>query len=91
MDPALARDPSGERGAGLRQQLLVAEGLANERTALEQRVTLHQLSEAYIDAALEAANGRKSAAAKLLDVNRRTLYRREERLRRAAARNDAID
>jgi len=49
------------------------------RTALEQRLTLRELSESYIEAALEATRGRKSAAARLLDVNRRTLYRREER------------
>ena len=30
-------------------------------------------------AGLEAANGRKSEAARLLGMNRRTLYRREER------------
>jgi DNA-binding NtrC family response regulator len=53
------------------------------RKALEARLSLKDLSEAYIEAALEAANGRKSVAAKLLDVNRRTLYRREERLARA--------
>jgi DNA-binding NtrC family response regulator len=46
-------------------------------------VTLKELSESYIDAALEAVHGRKAEAAKLLDVNRRTLYRREERLGRA--------
>lgn len=47
-------------------------------------MTLKELSESYIDAALEAAHGRKAEAAKILDVNRRTLYRREERLERAA-------
>jgi DNA-binding NtrC family response regulator len=52
--------------------------------ALERRVTLKELSESYINAALEAAHGRKSEAAKLLDVNRRTLYRREDRLGSAA-------
>jgi DNA-binding NtrC family response regulator len=55
------------------------------RLALERRVTLNELSEAYIEAALEAAHGRKSEAAKLLNVNRRTLYRREERLERSAS------
>jgi len=38
------------------------------RMALERRVTLNELSDSYIDAALEAANGRKSEAAKILDV-----------------------
>lgn len=49
------------------------------RMALGRRVTLHELSDSYIDAALEAVSGRKSEAAKILNVNRRTLYRREER------------
>jgi DNA-binding NtrC family response regulator len=35
--------------------------------------------DAYSAAALEAADGRKSEAARLLGMNRRTLYRREER------------
>jgi len=47
--------------------------------AQERRVTLRELSEAYTDAALEVTHGRKSQAARILDVNRRTLYRREER------------
>jgi DNA-binding NtrC family response regulator len=54
------------------------------RMALERRVTLKELSDAYVDAALEAAHGRKAEAAELLNVNRRTLYRREERRLRAA-------
>ena len=67
----------GPRGNGSLQDMLV-------RMALERRVPLKELSECYIDAALEATHGRKAEAAKLLDVNRRTLYRREERLGRAA-------
>jgi DNA-binding NtrC family response regulator len=59
------------------------------RLALERSITLHDLSESYIEAALEASHGRKSAAAKLLDVNRRTLYRREERLCKADPRSKA--
>ena len=34
---------------------------------------------AEVDAVLEATHGRKSEAARILGVNRRTLYRREER------------
>jgi DNA-binding NtrC family response regulator len=48
--------------------------------AQEQKLTLHALSELYIDAVLESTHGRKSEAARILGVNRRTLYRREERL-----------
>ncbi|MBW2424971.1 MAG: sigma-54-dependent Fis family transcriptional regulator [Deltaproteobacteria bacterium] len=47
--------------------------------AQEQRLTLHALNELYVDAVLEATHGRKSEAARILGVNRRTLYRREER------------
>jgi two-component system NtrC family response regulator len=67
----LASD-EGKPGDGSLQDTLV-------RMALERRVTLKDLSDSYIAAALEAANGRKAEAAKLLDVNRRTLYRREKR------------
>jgi two-component system response regulator AtoC len=48
------------------------------RIALEQRITVRSLTDAYIDAALEATHGRKSEAARILGMNRRTLYRREE-------------
>jgi DNA-binding NtrC family response regulator len=67
----------GQCGDGSLQDMLA-------RMALERRVTLKELSDAYVDAALEAAHGRKSEAAELLNVNRRTLYRREERRMRAA-------
>lgn len=59
------------------------------RMALDRRTSLGELSESYIDAAIEAAKGRKSEAAKILHVNRRTLYRREERLARAGSENYA--
>ncbi|MCZ7618136.1 MAG: sigma-54 dependent transcriptional regulator [Myxococcota bacterium] len=51
------------------------------RTALEQRLSADELTESYIDAVIEAVHGRKSEAAKMLGMNRRTLYRRAERLR----------
>ena len=49
------------------------------RMALDQRLTVRDLTDAYIDAALEATHGRKSEAARILGMNRRTLYRREEK------------
>ena len=55
------------------------------KTALDRRLTLKELSDAYTAAALEAAGGRKSEAARILGVNRRTLYRREERDQRSVA------
>jgi transcriptional regulator with PAS, ATPase and Fis domain len=47
--------------------------------AVRKRLTLHELSEHYIERVLEEVGGRKSEAARILGVNRRTLYRREER------------
>jgi DNA-binding NtrC family response regulator len=76
-DDILLSADEGQYGDGSLQDTLA-------QIALERRVTLKELSEAYVDAALDAANGRKAEAAELLDVNRRTLYRREERRIRAA-------
>lgn len=70
-DLLIADDPARVDGS-LEEKLL--------RLALEQGVTVHDLTELYIEAALKATGGRKSEAAKLLGMNRRTLYRREERL-----------
>jgi PAS domain S-box-containing protein len=53
--------------------------------ALDCRIPVRGLTESYIDAAIERANGRMSWAARLLGMNRRTLYRREERLGRIAS------
>jgi two-component system response regulator HydG len=47
--------------------------------ARQRGLTLSELGDLYVAAVLEATNGRKSEAARILGVNRRTLYRREER------------
>jgi len=47
--------------------------------ARQRGMTLGELGDCYVEAVLEASNGRKSEAARVLGVNRRTLYRREER------------
>ena len=60
------------------------------RIALEQRISVRDLTDAYIDAALEAAHGRKSEAARILGMNRRTLYRREESKDRLTRQNGAV-
>ncbi len=49
------------------------------RLAQERRLSVRELTDAYIDAVLETTGGKKSEAARILGVNRRTLYRREER------------
>jgi two-component system response regulator AtoC len=60
------------------------------RIALEQRLTVRNLTDAYIDAALEATHGRKSEAARILGMNRRTLYRREEKHEEEDKREEAF-
>ena len=47
--------------------------------ARQRGLTLSELGDLYVAAVLEATNGRKSDAARILGVNRRTLYRRDER------------
>jgi len=54
------------------------------RLARERRVTLHELGEHYVDAVLNFTRGRKSEAARILGINRRTLYRREDRIKAKA-------
>ena len=61
------------------------------RIALEQRITVRSLTDAYIDAALEATHGRKSEAARILGMNRRTLYRREENNVQSEQREGAVE
>ena len=48
------------------------------QAAVEERLTLRQLTELYTARVLEAVRGNKVWAAKILGINRRTLYRRGE-------------
>ncbi len=61
---------------------LAGEVLA--RQALEQQLTLGDLEDLYIERVLEQTGGNKVQAARILGINRRTLYRRGERARRRA-------
>jgi DNA-binding NtrC family response regulator len=47
--------------------------------ALEQRLALRDLEDMYIDEVLKSTGGNKVQAARILGINRRTLYRRGER------------
>jgi DNA-binding NtrC family response regulator len=47
--------------------------------ALERRMTLRELEDWYIHEVLESTGGNKVQAARILGINRRTLYRRGER------------
>ena len=53
--------------------------------AVEQRLTLRELEDRYVDRILESTGGNKVRAAKLLGIDRKTLYRREERAARQAS------
>jgi two-component system response regulator AtoC len=61
---------------------LVAEGA-------EREMTLRELEDLYIDRVLERAGGNKVRAARILGINRRTLYRRRERPTRGAPERGA--
>jgi DNA-binding NtrC family response regulator len=50
--------------------------------ALEQRLSLRDLEDMYIDEVLKSTGGNKVQAARILGINRRTLYRRGERAAR---------
>jgi DNA-binding NtrC family response regulator len=52
------------------------------RSAAEQRMTLRELEERYIDQILQLTRGNKVQAAKILGIDRKTLYRRAERSER---------
>jgi DNA-binding NtrC family response regulator len=52
------------------------------RSAAERRVTLRELEERYIDQILRLTGGNKVQAAKILGIDRKTLYRRAERSER---------
>ena len=80
-DILIPEDPVA--GDGSIQEMLL-------RIALEQRITVRELTDAYIDAALEVAHGRKSEAARILGMNRRTLYRREENHDSQESRQNAV-
>jgi two-component system response regulator HydG len=45
----------------------------------QQLIPLHELQERYIETVLRSVQGNKTRAAKLLGVDRRTLYRKLER------------
>ena len=55
-------------------------GLARQRG-----LSLKMLGDLYVEVVLDATGGRKSEAARVLGINRRTLYRREERRSKVAA------
>jgi DNA-binding NtrC family response regulator len=63
--------------AGSEEPLDSAAGLL--RTAAEQRLTLRDLEERYIEQILKLTGGNKVRASAILGIDRKTLYRRAER------------
>jgi DNA-binding NtrC family response regulator len=70
-------------GAEVAEATESAEGLV--RGAAEQRLSLRELEERYIDRVLELTGGNKVQASKILGIDRKTLYRRAERRARGGA------
>ena len=58
------------------------------RRAFDERLSLRELEDLYIDAVLEGTGGNKVQAARILGINRRTLYRRAERRSQREARGE---
>ncbi len=69
--------------AGAVEEVDPAEMLV--RSAAERRVTLRELEERYIDQILRLTRGNKVQAAKILGIDRKTLYRRAESRERQEA------
>jgi DNA-binding NtrC family response regulator len=69
-------------GAELAEAAESADGLL--RGAAEQRLSLRDLEERYIDRILEQTGGNKVQASRILGIDRKTLYRRAERRARSA-------
>jgi DNA-binding NtrC family response regulator len=58
------------------------------RRAFDERLSLRELEDLYIDAVLAGTGGNKVQAARILGINRRTLYRRAERRAHREERGD---
>jgi DNA-binding NtrC family response regulator len=70
-------------GAEVAEATESAEGLM--RGAAEQRLSLRELEERYIDRILDLTGGNKVQASKILGIDRKTLYRRAERRARGGS------
>ncbi len=75
-----AAHPNGSGGGGILAEPDLLE------TAIREQLTLRELSDLYTARILDRVNGNKVRAARILGINRRTLYRRGEARRRDAAR-----
>ncbi len=70
-------DPEQSNGGG------AAHGEALVRAAAQRQLTLRELEDLYVEEILRETGGNKVRAARILGIDRRTLYRRREREARA--------
>ena len=63
--------PLGREGSVGEEESLLDVGV-------KQKLTLRELGDLYVDRVLASVNGNKVHAARILGINRRTLYRRGE-------------
>jgi len=59
------------------------------RSAADSHLTLHELQKQYIDEIMRLTDGNKVRAAKILGIDRKTLYRRADRERERAQKSNA--
>jgi DNA-binding NtrC family response regulator len=85
--PPAAAPPNGEAG----EARPVVAGSDLVEAAVRGEMTLRELSDLYTARILDRVNGNKVRAARILGINRRTLYRRGEARRRDAALRAAGD
>jgi len=83
-------DAPGDADAGAGAAAATGDADALVRTAVEHRMSLRELEDLYIDRVLEETGGNKVQAARILGINRRTLYRRGERRERERHRGQEV-
>jgi two-component system nitrogen regulation response regulator GlnG len=85
LEPELAPPPEGARAA---HPLAQARAELTSGRPFSLDATLRSVEQAYLDAAIEIAQGNMTQAAKLLGISRGTLYGRLESAARSGARMD---
>ena len=85
-DEIEAEDLPLARGCGRQPEAVPRDEAPSWRGRRAARLSLHELEERYIEQMLRATGGNKVHAARILGIDRKTLYRRAERRARARTR-----